>query len=76
MKVENGPRADVGEMGIVKLMPWNGTKWIKADLWDVIYLPRVAINLFSLRAASGKQIKKDSCGQVKGIASRIRKLFT
>lgn len=85
VKVGNGTRIDVEAVGVVQLMAWNGKQWIKTDLTNVLYIPSLAVNLFSLSAALDKNFNmvssRDKCeivdshGKTRAIAERLGKLY-
>jgi len=85
VKVGNGSCIDVQGMGKIKLQAWNGEKWIETVLNDVLYVPELKINLFSVGKAldRGMLMKSnqnkceiiDENGNVRAVAMRQGKLF-
>lgn len=85
VRVGNGTMVDVKGIGTVQVMAWNGKEWVKTDLNNALYIPELAVNLFSLSTALDKNLEmhsdKDRCqlldkeGKVKAIAKRQGNLY-
>lgn len=66
------------DVGIVKLQAHNGSEWIECSLNNVLFVPKLAVNLISARAAVDKgyllQMNNEECKFVKnGIVGEIAK---
>ncbi|XP_043470934.1 uncharacterized protein LOC122504102 [Leptopilina heterotoma] len=85
VKVGNGTLLEVKGIGKVKLEAWNGKEWRETELGNVLFVPDLDVNLFSLSAVLDKgfvmQSDKEKCqlldkdGNIRAIASREGKLF-
>lgn len=81
----NGTLLEVKGIGKVKLEAWNGKEWRETDLFNVLFVPDLDVNLFSLSAVLDKgftmQSDKEKCqlldtdGNIRAIAKREGKLF-
>lgn len=85
VKVGNGSILDVQGIRKVEVQAWSGNKWIKTDICDVLFVPDLDVNLFSLSTVLDKglimQANKDRCnlldnnGHVRAVANREGRLF-
>jgi len=48
IKIGDGTLLDIEGTGTVKLYVWNGSEFIKTYLSDVVYVPKLKVNLFSV----------------------------
>lgn len=85
VKVGNGSILEVQGIGKVEVQAWSGEKWIKTEICNVLFVPDLDVNLFSLSTVLDKglimQANKDRCslmdnnGHVRAIANREGRLF-
>lgn len=85
IKISDGTLLDVKGIGTVKLYAWNGSEFIKTYLSDVLYVPELKFNLFSVSHAMDKGYRLisdnkrcellDKNGKVRAIAERCNKLY-
>ncbi|KMQ86201.1 integrase core domain protein, partial [Lasius niger] len=80
VKIGNGTFLKICGVGTVELDAWNGQEWIKTKISNVLFVPELKINLFSLGCAldKGYEMRSDNLkcelvnknGQVCAIAKR------
>ena len=85
VRVGNGTLVDVCGTGTVQVQAWNGSEWIETELNNVLLVPSLAVNLFSLSTALDKGFEmmsnKTKCefmdrdGTVRAMAERLGNLY-
>lgn len=85
VRVGNGTLVDVQGIGTVQVTAWNGSEWVSTDLNNVLYVPDLSVNLFSLSTTLDKNYEmhsnKNKCelidikGKVRAIAERQGNLY-
>jgi len=85
VKIGDGSLINVMGVGLIVLEAWNGSCWMRTELTDVLYVPQLKINLFSVSKALDKGMlmksSKEKCKIVdsknctRAIAMRSGKLF-
>lgn len=85
VKVGNGMCLEVKGVGNVQVQAWNGQQWIQTDLNNVLLVPELDVNLFSLSTVLDKGFEmysdKDKCellvrdGKVRAVAQRQDKMY-
>lgn len=85
VKIGDGTLMEVMGVGQIKLQAWNGEEWIQTTVNEVLYVPGLKINLFSVGKVLDKDMTmisdREKCeivdknGFVRTIATRQGKLF-
>lgn len=85
VKVGDGSLLNIKGVGTVAVFAWNGKKYIKSVLSNVLYVPELKFNLFSAGYVMDKgfylTINNEQCsftderGEIRAIAKRLNKLY-
>lgn len=85
VKIGDGSYIEVKGMGKVKLKAWNGQRWLDTELNNVLFVPQLKMNLFSVGKVLDKEMflksDKEKCeiidknGLIRAMAERKGKLF-
>lgn len=82
--IGDGTQLDAEGQGTIELLAYNGNKWIKTTISNVLYVPKLTINLFSARSVMDKghdlHINSTECkilknGMVVAVGVRKNKLY-
>lgn len=85
VKIGNGTLIEVHGVGEIQVQAWNGNSWVKTILKKVLFVPNLAVNLFSLSTVLDRGFEmhsnKDRCdlldmeGRVIAVAVRQGNLY-